>query len=106
VRVLLDENLPHDLTGLLVGHAVETVAGRGWAGIRNGELLKRAGGTIDAFLTMDRRLPDQQRIAELPFGVILILAPSNRLIHLRPLVPEMLRILPVVAAGSLHAVGA
>ena len=49
--------------GLLVGHAVETVAGRGWSGVRNGELLKRAGGEFDVFLTMDRRLPEQQRIA-------------------------------------------
>ena len=92
--------------GLLVGHTVETVAGRGWAGVRNGELLTRASGTFDAFLTMDRRLPDQQRIAQLPFGVILLVAPSNRLIHLRPLVPDVLRVLPTVAAGSLHVVGA
>lgn len=92
--------------GLLVGHAVETVAWRGWAGVRNGELLKRASGAFDAFLTMDRRLPDQQHIAQLPFGVILLLAPSNRLVHLRPLVPEVLRVLPTVVAGSLHMVGA
>jgi hypothetical protein len=55
---------------------------------------------------MDRRLPDQQHIAQRPFGVILLVAPSNRLIHLRPLVPEVLRVLPAVAAGSLHVVGA
>jgi hypothetical protein len=92
--------------GLLVGHAVETVAGRGWAGVRNGDLLARAGGVFDAFITMDRLLPSQQRIAQLPFGVTLILAPSNRLAHLQPLVPEVLRVLPVVTAGSLHVVGA
>ena len=92
--------------GLLAGHAVETVAGRGWAGVRNGELLKQASGHFDAFLTMDRRLPDQQHIAQLSFGVILLLAPSNRLVHLRPLVPDVLRVLPTVAAGSLHVVGA
>jgi hypothetical protein len=31
VRVLLDENLPHDLTGALIGHSVSTVQGLGWA---------------------------------------------------------------------------
>ncbi len=92
--------------GLLVGHAAETVAGQGWAGVRNGELLKRASGAFDAFLTMDRRLPAQQQIAQLPFGVLLLVAPSNRLIHLRPLVPEVLRILPTLTAGSVHVVGA
>ncbi len=92
--------------GLLVGHAVETVAGRGWAGVRNGELLKRASGEFDVFLTMDRRLPEQQRIAQLPFGMILLLAPSNRLVQLRSLVPEVLRIMPSVKPGSLHTAGA
>ena len=106
MRVLLDENLPHDLMGLLVGHIVETVAGRGWSGVRNGELLKRASGEFDVFLTMDRRLPEQQRIAQLPFGVVLLVAPSNRLVHLRPLVPDILEMLPRVAAGSLHTAGA
>ncbi len=92
--------------GLLIGHAVETVAGRGWAGVRNGELLKRASGEFDVFLTMDRRLPEQERIAQLPFGVILLVAPSNRLLHLRSLVPEVLRIMLSVKAGSLHTAGA
>lgn len=105
MRVLLDENLPHDVMGLLVGHTVETVAGRGWAGVQNGELLRRAGATCDAFLTMDRRLPSQQRLADFPFAVIILLAPSNRLVHLQPLVTEILRLLPAVAAGSVHTVG-
>jgi hypothetical protein len=38
VRVLLDESLPHDLVPLLVGHTVETVQGRGRAGVKNGLL--------------------------------------------------------------------
>jgi hypothetical protein len=33
VRVLLDENLPHGLTGALATHDVFTVQGLGWAGI-------------------------------------------------------------------------
>ena len=106
MRVLLDENLPHDLMGRLVGHQVETVVARRWGGVANGQLLKRASGEYDAFLTMDRRLPDQQRIAELPFGVVLLLAPSNRVIHLQPLVPELLRVLPSVEPGALYTVTA
>lgn len=106
MRVLLDENLPHDLSGLLVGHHVDTVVGRGWGGVENGQLLKRASGEYDAFLTMDRKLPDQQRIAELPFGVVLLLAPSNRLHHVRPLVPELLRMLPSMKPGALYTVAA
>jgi hypothetical protein len=47
VRVLLDENLPHDLIAQLTGHDVITVQGLGWAGVKNGDLLGRAAGVID-----------------------------------------------------------
>jgi hypothetical protein len=47
VRVLLDENLPHDLIAALVGHSVSTVQGLGWDGTKNGALLKRASGLIE-----------------------------------------------------------
>jgi hypothetical protein len=69
VRVLLDENLPHDLIAPLSKHQVSTVQGKGWAGVENGELLRRATGQADAFITMDRRLQHEQNLTGLPFGV-------------------------------------
>jgi hypothetical protein len=56
VHVLLDENLPRDLILELSDHQVVTVQGVGWAGLKNGELLRRAAGLVDALLTMDRKL--------------------------------------------------
>lgn len=106
MRVLLDENLPHDLAALLVGHHVETVAGRGWAGIQNGELLALADAHFEALLTMDRRLPEQQDIPRLSFGVLLVQAPSNRMRDLRVLVPGILNVLPLLKPGSVLSVGA
>ncbi len=106
MRVLLDENLPHDLATPLVGYQVHTVAGQGWSGIQNGELLALATTEFAAFLTMDRRLPEQQDIARLPFGVILIKAPSNRMRDLQPIVPDILRVLPTLSPGTLLSVGA
>ena len=106
MHVLLDENLPHDLTALLVGHHVETVAGRGWSGIQNGELLALAGAEFDAFLTMDRRLPDQQNIARLSCGILLILAPSNRMADLRPLASSVIAALSRLRPGTVLTVGA
>jgi hypothetical protein len=41
MRLLLDEHLPIGLCAELHGHAVDTVSGRGWTGIKNGELLRR-----------------------------------------------------------------
>jgi hypothetical protein len=42
VRLLLDENLPHQMRLELPEHEVSTAAYMGWAGIENGELLRRA----------------------------------------------------------------
>ena len=106
MRLLLDENLPHDLAGLLTGHTAATVSGRGWSGIQNGELLARASKEFDALLTMDRRLPEQQQVAGLKLGVLLIQAPSNRMSDLKPLVPKILATLPSLQAGVIVSVGA
>ena len=86
MRVLLDENLPHDLIVNLADHNVDTVQGLGWAGTKNGDLLRRAVGRIDALLTMDRRLEREHDLTRLPFGVVVIVARSNRMQDLVPLV--------------------
>jgi hypothetical protein len=51
VRVLLDEHLPLDLARELQGHDVQTVVGRGWAGVKNGDLLRLMRDDYDTFLT-------------------------------------------------------
>jgi hypothetical protein len=55
---------------------------------------------------MDRSIQHQQNIGALSFGIILLRAPSNRLIHLRPLGPAILEVLTTLAAGELRTVGA
>jgi len=106
VRVLLDENLPHDLIAALSKHQVSTVQGMGWAGVENGELLRRAADHTDAFVTMDRKLQREQNLTVLPFGVVLIVVRSNRVQDLLPLVPEVLAALDRLQAGRLEEVGA
>ena len=59
MRVLLDECLPRRLKSHLTPHAVVTVPEVGWAGLKNGELLARADGQFDAFVTIDRNLTSQ-----------------------------------------------
>ena len=74
MRLLLDEHLPIGLAAEFPGHAVHTVSGRGWTGIKNGELLRRMNGQYDALVTMDRSIEFQQRIATLRFGIVLVRA--------------------------------
>ena len=42
MRLLLDEQLPRHLAREIGGHDVSTVQQRGWAGLKNGELLRVA----------------------------------------------------------------
>jgi predicted nuclease of predicted toxin-antitoxin system len=106
VRVLLDENLPHALASLLVGHDVLTVQGCGWAGLKNGVLLREAQGRIDAFVTMDANLEYQQRLIGKPFAVVVLHARSNRLADLDPIVPLLLSALENLAPGGVRHIGA
>ncbi|MCL5044064.1 MAG: hypothetical protein M1336_02105 [Deltaproteobacteria bacterium] len=47
--MLLDEQLPRHLARELTRHDVRTVQQQGWAGLKNGELLRRAA-SISAIL--------------------------------------------------------
>ncbi len=106
MRVLLDENIPVDLATLLQGHEVQTVSVLGWQGLENGELLQRAADRIDAFVTMDRNIEHQQALAGQTFGVVLLRARSNRMVHLRPLMPGLLQTLADLKPGQIVRVGA
>jgi predicted nuclease of predicted toxin-antitoxin system len=106
MRVLLDEQLPLDLSVELRGHAVETVASRGWAGIKNGELLARMSGQYDVLVTMDRGIEFQQQIRGLPFGIVVVRARSNRMQDLRPLASSIVAALDAIKPGVVRRVGA
>ena len=62
MRVLLDECVPRALRDDIPGHEVKTVAEVGWAGVKNGELLRLAAGQFDLLLTVDRSLEYQQNL--------------------------------------------
>jgi len=102
VRVLLDENVPHDLIPQFAGHDVSTVQGLGWAGVRNGDLLERARGTIDVFVTMDRKLEIQHDLSILPFGVLVIVAKSTRMMDLLPLAGALREALARIGPGQVE----
>lgn len=105
MRVLLDECLPRGLKKHLHGHEVKTVPEAGWAGKKNGELLRVAGGSVDVFVTIDSNLVYQQTVDALPFGVVVLVARSNRLGDLLPLVPDLQRAVSLVGPGEVLRVG-
>jgi hypothetical protein len=85
---------------------VDTVVGNGWAGIKNGKLLRWMIRLYDALVCDGprHRVPTQRlRIA---FGIIVLRARSNRMRDLRPLVPSILAAVDTVEPGLVRRVGA
>lgn len=91
MKLLLDENLPHQLRLELPGHEVFTAAYMAWSGIENGELLQLAAEAgFDAVITNDRGLEYQQNMGTLPVSVIVLLVKANTIEAIRPLCGELL----------------
>ncbi|MCG6875604.1 MAG: DUF5615 family PIN-like protein [Betaproteobacteria bacterium] len=101
MRVLLDESVPRRLGAELVGHEVQTVPQAGWAGLTNGELLRRANGRFDVLITADQNLEFQQNRVGLRISVVVLVALDNRIETLRPLIPSLLQMLPQIGPGKL-----
>lgn len=105
MRVLLDECVPRPLKRELPGHHVSTVAEMGWAGRRNGDLISRATGRFDVFLTVDGNLAFQQNLARAQIAVVILSARSNKLEDLAPLMEEVREVLSGVDSGQVVWVG-
>ena len=102
MKILLDENLPHDLRKHLQGHDVFTVAYVGWCGLKNGVLLQRAADDgFDVMITMDNGVAYQQNVQTLPCTVLILSAASNDIDVLLPLVPLILRRLGSLTPRSI-----
>jgi predicted nuclease of predicted toxin-antitoxin system len=83
LRILLDECLPEELKEWLSDWELATVQEMGWAGVKNGELLRRAENQFDLLLTADKRLRYQQNLKGRRLAILVL--PSNRLRVLRPM---------------------
>jgi predicted nuclease of predicted toxin-antitoxin system len=63
MKILLDECVPWPMRKLLAGHECSTARQHGWGGIKNGDLLRRAEGEFDLFITSDQNIRYQQNLA-------------------------------------------
>ena len=101
MRVLLDECVPRALREELLGHDVTTVAETGWAGVKNGEVLRLAANDFDVLVTVDRHLEYQQNFSGLALAVIVVHALSNDVVVLRPLMRAVLEAIPESQSGKV-----
>ena len=74
----------------------------GWSGKKNGELLQlMAGQTFDVLLTVDQSIRYQQNLQAAGVAVLVLIAPSNRLADLAPLIPSALAALGSIKPGDV-----
>jgi len=104
VNVLLDEYVPARLARELAPHSVTTVQRRGWAGIKNGDLLALAQNEFHVLITVDRKISEEQDLTKFTIAVMLLRAATNRLEHLRPLAGRILEKLADAPAGAITVV--
>ena len=102
MRILLDECVPRPLKRQLMQYSVRTVVEMGWAGTKNGELLKRMKQEqFTILLTTDQNLRYQQNLKQAGVAIVVMVAPSNRLPDLIPLIPQVCGVLETIVPGEV-----
>jgi hypothetical protein len=83
---------------------VETVPRRGWSGVENSELLRRAATEFDVLVTGDQNLEYQQNLAGLTLAIVVVVAPDNRVETYASLAPAILQAIGSVKPGAVTRV--
>lgn len=99
--MLPDECVPRRLRHELPGHDVHTVSEMGWSGIKNGPLLRRAAQEFDVFLTVDQGVEYQQNLRGLDLAIVVMVAATNDIDNLRPLMPRVRQTLNSISPGTI-----
>jgi hypothetical protein len=106
MRILLDECAPRPLKREFLDYEIRTVVEMGWAGKKNGELLqlmRQEGFTI--LLTTDQNLCCQQNLQEAGVAVVVLVALSNKLSDLLPLISDARSVLNIITPEEVIEVG-
>ncbi len=87
MKIIIDECVPNIVKKGLPGRDIVTVQEMGWAGIKNGELLRLVAAQFDIFITSDKNLQHQQNLSVFELSIILL--PSNQVPAVKALLPAI-----------------
>ena len=99
MKILLDESVPRLLKLRLPQLDISTVQEMGWAGLRNGELLRRAEEQFEVFVTADQNLRYQQNLSGRPLAIVVL--PSNQVPVVTQLLPQVETTLATIQPGTV-----
>jgi len=89
VKIILDECIPHIVKKRLPHFGIRTVQEMGWAGVKNGALLKQVEAQFDVFITTDKNIRYQQNLSGKKLAFIVL--PTNQ-------VPIFAKLISVIEA--------
>ncbi len=102
MRILLDECTPRSLKREFTDYDIHTVVEMGWSGKKNGELLRlMSQNDFIILLTTDQNLRYEQNLQQIGVAVIVLVAPTNKLSDLLPLIPDVHNVLNSVTSGEV-----
>ena len=102
MKVLLDECLPKKLKRDIEADFVQTVPEAGWASKKNGELLRLAEVDFDVLLTNDQNIEHQQNLKNFNLAFVVLVAPTNDIADLQPLMPAANKAMKIIRAGEVE----
>ena len=105
MRILIDECLDWRLCRAFSQHYCASVQQMSWGGLSNGLLLQKAEEEFDVLLTGDTNLSFQQNVTSFHIAVVVLEAGSTRLADTMRLIPDVLKLLPILKPGEVVRVG-
>lgn len=87
MRILFDQGVPVPLRRAFSFGEVKTAYEMGWSNLENGTLLEEAEARFDAFVTTDKNLAYQQKIAGRRLAILVL--PTPRWPDLQPVASEI-----------------
>jgi hypothetical protein len=99
VLILLDNNVPRGLIRALAGHIIAEARERGWATLKNGDLLNEAEmAGFDVIVTSDQGIRCQQNLEGRKIAIVVLTKGRWRLV--RRMLPEIADAVNSADAGS------
>ena len=98
MKIIIDECVPHIVKKRLPERGIKTVQEMGWAGVKNGELLKLVETNFDVFITSDKNLRYQQNLQDRTIAILLL--PSNQVPIIENLLPQIDEELESIKSGD------
>ena len=90
--------MPQPLRPLLASLDISTAQEMGWGRVKNGELLKRAEGVFDVFVTADQSLKYQQNLTGRRLAILVL--STNRWPRVKAKTTEIIAAIQAMRPGD------